>query len=119
MDPTLIRLCTTDDVAEGGVLKVEVEDLTLAVFNLGGKFFVLDDQCTHGPGSLSEGSVDGDEIECDFHNGRFHIPTGAVAGPPCMIPVQTYTVQIVDGDVCIERTPPPLAAAPATVDAPT
>jgi nitrite reductase/ring-hydroxylating ferredoxin subunit len=118
MDDTLIRLCAASDVAEGAALKVEVEDLTVAVFNLGGKFFVIDDQCTHGPGSLSEGCVDGEEIECDFHNGRFHIPTGAVTGPPCMIPVQTWTVRIVDGDVCIERIPPPLAPAPDFADAP-
>ena len=118
MNATLIRLCATDDVAEGAALKVDAEDLTLAVFNLGGKFFVLDDHCTHGPGSLSEGCVEGDEIECDFHHGRFHIPTGAVTGPPCMVPAQSWTVRIVDGDVCIERAPPPLAAAPAVVDAP-
>ncbi len=118
MDATLIRLCATGDVAQGAVLKVEVEALAVAVFNLGGKFFVLDDQCTHGPGSLSEGCVEGDEIECDFHNGRFHIPTGAVAGPPCMVPVQTWTVRIVDGEVCVERAPPPLAEAPLTDDAP-
>jgi nitrite reductase/ring-hydroxylating ferredoxin subunit len=80
MDDTLIRLCATSDVAEGAALsKVEVEDLTVAVFNLGGKLFVIDDQCTHGPGSPSEGCVDGDKIECDFHNGRSVATDGTVA----------------------------------------
>jgi biphenyl 2,3-dioxygenase ferredoxin subunit len=111
MTDSLIELCATADVPDGGALKVEACGLTLAVFNVGGDFFVLDDACTHGPGSLSEGWVEGDEIECDFHGGRFHIPTGAVRAPPCMIPVRSYPVHVADGSVWIERSPRPLAAA--------
>ncbi len=114
----LIKLCTASDVPEGGALKVEAGELTLAVFNLGGRFHVIDDHCTHGPGSLSEGYVDGEEIECDFHNCRYHIPTGAVTAPPCMQPVHSYVVHLVDGDVCIEREPRPLAFALAADPAP-
>ena len=96
-----IELCRTGDVAVGTALKVEAEGLELAVFNLEGEFYVIDDQCTHGPGSLSEGYIDGDIVECDFHNGAFNIKTGEVAAPPCMIPVRTYRTAI-DGDkVCI------------------
>ncbi len=109
MTAMLLRLCLAEDVPAGGALKVETEGLTLAVFNLGGRFFVIDDQCTHGPGSLSEGCVDGDEIECDFHGGRFHIPTGAVTGPPCMIPVHSYSAELIDGSVYIDPAPNPLA----------
>src|SRR5215472_9670671 len=63
-----IDLCSTADVAPGNAIKVEAGDLTLAVYNLDGEFFVTDDACTHGPGSLSEGYIDGDVIECNFHN---------------------------------------------------
>lgn len=104
-----IKLCLADDVPAGTALKVEAGGLTLAVFNLGGRFHVIDDQCTHGPGSLSEGAIDGDEIECDFHNGRFHIPTGAVTGPPCMVPVCSYVTEVIDGSVYIDTTPKPAA----------
>ena len=62
----------------GEVLKVETHGLTLAVFNLDGTFYVTDDACTHGPGSLSEGFIDGDNIECNFHQGSFNIRTGEV-----------------------------------------
>ena len=99
---TLIGLCATDEVPEGGALKVERDNLVVAVFNLGGRFFVTDDACTHGPGSLSEGEVDGEIVECNFHQGAFHIPTGRVEAPPCMVPLRTYAVHIVDGKVCIE-----------------
>ena len=97
-----LDLCATGDVAPGAALKVEVEDLALAVFNLDGEFFVTDDLCTHGPGSLSEGYIDGDIVECNFHNGQFNIRTGEVVAPPCMVPIKTYPVTVLDGRVMIE-----------------
>lgn len=102
----LIGLCSTEAVPEGTALKVERDNLVFAVFNLGGRFFVTDDACTHGPGSLSEGEIDGEIVECNFHQGAFHIPTGRVEAPPCMIPLRTYVVQVVDGKVCIEPPGP-------------
>lgn len=99
---TRIRLCHTADIAAGGALKVEQSDLVLAVYNVDGEFFVTDDSCTHGPGSLSEGYLEGDVIECNFHGGQFNVRTGGVVGPPCMVPVKTYEVTVEDGNVFIE-----------------
>ena len=101
---SLLDLCSTAEVPDGGAIKVERDGLILAVFNLNGSFYVTDDTCTHGPGSLSESEIDADAeiVECNFHNGAFHIPTGRVEAPPCMVPLRTYPVQIVDGKVFIE-----------------
>ena len=100
-----LEVCATADVAEGAALKVETGDLVLAVFNVAGEFYVMDDTCTHGPGSLSEGYIDGDIVECNFHNGQFNIRTGEVVLPPCMIPQRVYAVTIEDGKVVIEIEP--------------
>ncbi len=97
-----IELCSAADVAPGTALKVETEGLTLAVFNVNGEFFVTDDLCTHGPGSLSEGYIEDDVVECNFHNGQFNIRSGDVVSPPCMVPVKTYPAMVVDGKVTIE-----------------
>jgi nitrite reductase/ring-hydroxylating ferredoxin subunit len=97
-----IELCKTDDVPAGEARKVETAGLTLAVYNLDGAFYVTDDACTHGPGSLSEGYIDGDVIECNFHQGAFNIRTGEVVLPPCMIPVKTYKTVVEDGVVYVE-----------------
>jgi nitrite reductase/ring-hydroxylating ferredoxin subunit len=102
MSAKRIELCSTGDVAPGAALKVETEGLTLAVFNLSGEFYVTDDLCTHGPGSLSEGYIEDDVVECNFHNGQFNIRTGEVVSPPCMVPIKTYPVLVVDGKVTIE-----------------
>ena len=108
----LLSVCACSDVPEGGVIKVEVSDLTLAVFNLGNHFYVTDDACTHGPGSLSDGCVEGETIECDFHNGAFNIRTGEVVTPPCMIPLRTFATSVVNGTVFIDPAGKPLAACP-------
>ena len=104
MSAKRIELCSTDEVAPGAALRVETEGLTLAVFNVGGEFYVTDDLCTHGPGSLSEGYIEDDVVECNFHNGQFNIRTGEVVSPPCMVPVKTYQVAVVDGKVTIEAS---------------
>jgi nitrite reductase/ring-hydroxylating ferredoxin subunit len=97
-----VELCSADEVADGAALKVETNGLVLAVFNVEGEFYVTDDTCTHGPGSLSEGYIEGDVVECNFHNGQFNIRTGEIVSPPCMIPVKTYPATVEDGKVVIE-----------------
>ena len=100
--PSRIELCRVEDVAAGEARRIEAAGLTLAVYNLQGEFYVTDDHCTHGPGSLSEGFIDGDLVECNFHQGVFNIRTGEVVQPPCMVPVKTYTTFVQDGRVYIE-----------------
>ncbi len=99
---TRIDLCSTADVAPGNAIRVETGDLSLAVYNLDGEFYVTDDLCTHGPGSLAEGYIDGDVVECNFHNGQFNIKTGEVVAPPCMIPIKTYKTTVEGDRVFIE-----------------
>jgi nitrite reductase/ring-hydroxylating ferredoxin subunit len=102
--PGRIELCRADAVGAGEVIKVETAGLALAVYNVDGQIYVTDDACTHGPGSLSEGFLDGDVIECNFHQGCFNVRSGEVVTPPCMIPIKTYTAVVENGVVFIERT---------------
>ena len=64
-----LALCRREDVEVGKAIRIEKGQLTVAVFNLAGEYFVTDDACTHGPGSLSEGCIEGDVIEI----GRAHV----------------------------------------------
>ena len=99
--PSRIELCRVEDVGAGEARRIEAAGLTLAVYNLEGEFYVTDDHCTHGPGSLSEGFIDGDLVECNFHKGVFNIRTGEVVQPPCMVPVKTYRTVVAAGRVYI------------------
>jgi biphenyl 2,3-dioxygenase ferredoxin subunit len=97
-----LELCHVTAVEEGQALKVETSGLTLAVFNVLGEYFVTDDLCTHGPGSLSESYILDDVVECNFHNGAFNIKTGEVISAPSTENLKTYPVKIINHHVCIE-----------------
>ena len=95
-----IKVCSVDEITSGEALQVELEERPpLAVYNLEGDFYVTDDTCTHGDASLAEGDIEGDEIVCPFHLGKFDIRTGEVTAAPCSEPIQTYPVEIEDGNV--------------------
>jgi nitrite reductase/ring-hydroxylating ferredoxin subunit len=98
----LIELCAKADVAEGEVIKVEHGDLELAVYHVDGDFYVTDNACTHGPGEMSEGYLEGHVIECDFHQGQFDIRNGEVVGPPCIVALKSYKVIAHESHVVIE-----------------
>lgn len=98
----MIALCKTSDVTEDAPRQVEAGGFVYAVFQRGEEYFVTADQCTHGPGFLSEGAVIGDEIECPFHQGRFDLRTGMPTAPPCFEPVRVWTAHVADGQICID-----------------
>jgi nitrite reductase/ring-hydroxylating ferredoxin subunit len=98
----LTRLCRTDEVTPDTPLRVETGDEAYAVFQADDGYFVTADLCSHGPGSLAEGYLDGHEIECPFHQGRFDIRSGAPTAAPCFVPVRVWTPQVVNGELFIE-----------------
>ena len=102
----LLPLCDTADVPDDEGLQVAIDEFTVAVFKVGDRYCVIDDQCTHGPGLLSEGDVDGEIVECNFHHGAFNIRTGEVAAPPCMVPIRTYHVEVREGRIYIDPDKP-------------
>ena len=74
----------------------------LALFKLqDGSCHVTADACTHGDASLSEGFVEGDEIECPWHGGRFCVRDGRATAPPAGFALRVWPVRVVDGQVCI------------------
>jgi len=101
-DGKLVPLCGVSDVAPGCALRAEVDGRVYAVFNVEGAIHVTQDDCTHGPGSLSEGYVLDDEVECPFHQGRFHIASGKATCAPATDPIKVWKVQVVEGKVCID-----------------
>ena len=77
-----IKVASTADLAPGGARSVEVAGKKIALFNLEGSFYAIDDTCTHRGGPLSEGEVSGEEVTCPWHGAVYNIKTGEVLGPP-------------------------------------
>ena len=97
-----IRLCEVASVREGAPIAINLPSFPpLAVYRIGGEYFVTDNLCTHGNGMLTDGFQEGEVIECPFHGGAFNIKSGAATVPPCQIPLRTYPVEVDDGWISI------------------
>jgi nitrite reductase/ring-hydroxylating ferredoxin subunit len=102
---TLIEICALEDLRPGSVRNHELPDAPpLAIYNIGGRIFCTDDLCTHGNARLSDGDIDGMDIICPFHDGSFDIETGRPTGSPCIIPLKTHPVEIIDGQIVVMMT---------------
>lgn len=81
---------------------VDVEDITVIVFNLNGDYFAIEDVCTHDYSSLDEGELDGDEIICPRHGARFNVRTGEALTAPAYEAIATFPVRVHDGSVQVK-----------------
>ena len=78
---------------------IDIDDVAIAVFNLDGDFFAIEDVCTHDFGTLTGGFVEDGRIMCPRHGARFDIRTGEALTPPAYEPVTTFPVRVHDGVV--------------------
>ncbi len=101
-----IALCPAADVPAGTVLRVaDVAGLEepVALVNVDGELYCIDDRCSHQDASLSDGWLDGHCLECPLHDSRFDLRTGEPDGPPAKAPVRTHRVEVADATVYLVR----------------
>ncbi|MEY4211381.1 MAG: hypothetical protein RLZ92_1762 [Pseudomonadota bacterium] len=89
-------------LAEGEHVVVDVEGVDVALFNLSGQFYAIEDVCSHDGTEIASGELDGDEIVCPRHGARFCVKTGAVKCAPAYEDIASYPVKVADGRVWIE-----------------
>jgi nitrite reductase/ring-hydroxylating ferredoxin subunit len=107
-----VKVCAASEVPENSVISREVGDELVAIYNINGTFYATEARCTHATADLAEGTLDGEEIECSFHFGKFHVPSGKATEAPCFIPLKTFWVDVREGEVFVDLdTPAPTAAA--------
>ncbi len=86
---------------EAGKL-VDAGGQTIAIFDLGGNYYAIENTCPHRGGPLAEGEMDGEEVICPWHGARFNIKTGAVLAPPAPQGVKSFPVRVTGDDVEVE-----------------
>jgi 3-phenylpropionate/trans-cinnamate dioxygenase ferredoxin subunit len=91
-----------DDVPPGQVRVFQVGPRSIALANVDGTFYAIDNVCTHDRGPLGEGSLAGDQVECPRHGARFDVKTGRVTALPAVLPVKTYAVQVNGDEVQVD-----------------
>lgn len=94
-----VNVASQEEFGPGQSRIVDVEDAEIAVFNLGGRYYAIENVCTHDGSTLSGGSVEGDEIICPRHGARFCIRTGEALTAPAYEPVDTFPVRVEQGMV--------------------
>jgi nitrite reductase/ring-hydroxylating ferredoxin subunit len=96
-----IRVASLRDVVEGGPFCATASGTKLALFNIGGKVYAVDNVCPHAGGPLCEGKADGTTVTCPWHGSRFDVSTGAVVKGPANVAVKTYPVEVKGDDVYV------------------
>ena len=103
---SFVRACGVADLASGAALRVDLGDRDVAVVRDGDDWYAVDDECSHAAIPLSEGDVEGCEIECWLHGSRFDLRTGKPSGPPATEPVAIYPVRVEGDDVLVDLESP-------------
>jgi nitrite reductase/ring-hydroxylating ferredoxin subunit len=98
----LVTVATTSELKPGQAKTVQVKGQTIALFNIGGAYYAIDDTCTHVGGPLSEGSVEGTRVTCPWHGAEFDVTSGQALSPPAATGVTSYKVHVQGVEVKLE-----------------
>jgi 3-phenylpropionate/trans-cinnamate dioxygenase ferredoxin subunit len=101
MEQGFIPVASVRELPDPGKLLVEVDERFVVVFHVGGKFFALDDVCTHDGGPLSDGVLEGQCIACPRHGAKFDIRDGAALTMPATRPTVSHEVRVVQDQVFV------------------
>ena len=96
---TWINVAAANQLSAGTYRTVELDGTDVAVFNVDGEYFAIEDMCTHDGGILTGGTIEGDQVVCPRHGAHFSIKTGDALSPPAYEPVATFPVRVKDGMV--------------------
>jgi 3-phenylpropionate/trans-cinnamate dioxygenase ferredoxin subunit len=97
-----VRVAKIGEVLPGKSKLIDLGSSCIALFNVDGRYFAINDMCTHAGGSLSEGEVNGTAVECPLHGARFDLTTGRVLSPPAGADVAAYKIRVEGEDIMIE-----------------
>jgi 3-phenylpropionate/trans-cinnamate dioxygenase ferredoxin component len=98
-----ITVARTSDVPDGARIIVAYRRDDVVLFNVGGRYYAVEDRCSHEDVPLSDGYIDGDELECSAHGARFDLKTGKPTAPPAFAPVRRYEVRVEGDEIQISR----------------
>ena len=99
-----ISVCDVADLPPGSRKVVDADGIEIALFNCDGTLYAIEDRCSHDDGPLAEGELDqaACTIECPRHGSLFDLQTGKPKTYPAYVPVETFPVEVVDGQIVVE-----------------
>ena len=97
-----VKVAKTNEIEPGQARLVDIQGKRIALFNIDGTFFALDNTCTHRGGPLAEGKISGHEVTCPWHGATFDVRTGEVVSPPAQQAVARHGVRVMESDIEVE-----------------
>jgi len=97
-----IDVCGVEELPPGERKIISTEAAEIALFNLEGEFYAIEDVCTHDGGELTSGRCDGDQIICPGHGARFCIRDGKALTPPAYENIESFPVRLQDGKIQLQ-----------------
>src|ERR671910_3364769 len=98
-----VKVANTKDIPPSQMKEVQVNGQNICVVNVDGKYYAIGSICTHEGGPLADGTLEGYEVECPWHNSKFDVRTGEVTSPPASEPEPAYEVNV-DGNSILIKT---------------
>src|SRR5215204_3942581 len=99
-----VKVANTKDIQPSQMKEVEVNGENICVVNVEGKYYAIGSICTHEGGPLADGTLEGYEVECPWHNSKFDVRTGEVTSPPASEPEPAYEVKVDGNNEILIRT---------------
>ena len=104
IEPMTTASVKVSEVPPGGMRLLAVGDVRVALCNVAGTFYAVEDLCTHDDGPLGEVTLRGDVVECPRHGARFDVKTGRAVRMPAVVAVRTFPVRV-EGDSVVVEVP--------------
>ncbi len=97
-----VKVADLGECPPGSLLDVEAGEESIVLANVGGDLYALENRCSHEDLPLSDGELDGDQLECLYHGARFDVCTGRAVGLPAIKPVPIYDVQVRGQEIFVQ-----------------
>jgi NAD(P)H-dependent nitrite reductase small subunit len=97
-----IKVAETNKLSPGQGVVIKVKGTEIALFNVEGRFYAIDNACTHSGGPLGKGRLFGTVVTCPWHGSQFNVTNGACQAAPATAKIATYPVQAENGTIFIQ-----------------
>ena len=97
-----VRVAIRDQCLPGHLLEVQLDELRIVLANVDGDIYALEDRCSHQEFPLSDGELEGTQLECIYHGATFDVCTGNAMQLPAIHPVKTYEVDVRDNEIYVQ-----------------